>query len=93
MGASRGQVLRLFLLQGGIMGLVGSLLGSLLGWLFLSLWRGLAKNPDGTPLFIIVMEPQLFVFAAVGATLVGILAAAVPARRAAQLDPVVAIRG
>lgn len=93
MGTSRGQVLRLFLLQGGIMGLAGSLLGSLLGWLFLSLWRGLAKNADGTPLFIIVMEPRLFVFTAIGATLVGILAAVVPARRAAQLDPVVAIRG
>jgi len=83
----------LFLLQGAIMGLTGSLLGSFLGWLFLFLWRGLAKNPDGTPLFVIVMEPQLFVFAAVGATLVGILAAVAPARRAALLDPVVAIRG
>ena len=93
MGTSRGQVLRLFLLQGGIMGLAGSLLGSLLGWGFLSLWRGVAKNPDGTPLFIIVIEPMLFVFAAAGATLVGILAAVVPARRAARLDPVVAIRG
>jgi lipoprotein-releasing system permease protein len=39
------------------------------------------------------MEPQLFIFTAIGATLVGILAAVVPARRAAQLDPVVAIRG
>ena len=93
MGASRGQVLRLFLLQGGIMGLAGSLLGSLMGWSFLIFWRGLAKNPDGTPLFVIVMEPQLFVITAIGATLVGILAAVVPARRAAQLDPVVAIRG
>jgi lipoprotein-releasing system permease protein len=93
MGASRGQVLRVFLLQGGIMGLAGSLLGSFLGWSFLTLWRGLAKNADGTPLFIIVMEPQLFVYAAVGATLVGILAAVVPARRASRLDPVVAIRG
>jgi lipoprotein-releasing system permease protein len=93
MGASRGQVLRVFLLQGGIMGLAGSLLGSLMGGLFLSLWRGLARNADGTPLFIIVLEPRLFVFAAIGATLVGILAAVVPARRAAHLDPVEAIRG
>jgi lipoprotein-releasing system permease protein len=44
-------------------------------------------------MFIIVIEPMLFVLAAAGATLVGILAAAVPARRAARLDPAVAIRG
>ena len=93
MGTSREQVLRLFLIQGGFMGLAGSVVGSMLGWGFLLVWRGMAKNPDGTPLFIVEIEPMLFVFAAAGATLVGILAAVVPARRAAQLDPVVAIRG
>ncbi len=93
MGASQGQILRVFLLQGGIVGLLGSLLGSSLGWLFLALWRSLAKNPDGTPLFMITVEPGLFALAAGGASLVGILAALIPARRAARLDPVVAIRG
>jgi lipoprotein-releasing system permease protein len=43
-------------------------------------------------MFIIEMEPWLFVAAAVGSMLVGLLAAVVPARRAARLDPVVAIR-
>jgi lipoprotein-releasing system permease protein len=75
------------------MGFIGAVFGSLLALIFLLLWRGVAKNPDGTPLFIIVIEPSLFLIACVGATLVGILAAAVPARRAAQLDPAVAIRG
>jgi len=93
MGASRGQVLRLFLLQGAFMGLVGSLFGSALGWAFLLVWRGVARNPDGTPIFVIVVEPKLFLMAAAGATLVGTLAAVVPARRAARLDPAVAIRG
>jgi lipoprotein-releasing system permease protein len=92
MGTSRQQVLRVFLIQGGAMGLAGSVLGSLLAWGFLLVWRAVAKNPDGTPMFIIEMEPSLFAIAAVGATLVGILAAAAPARRAARLDPVVAIR-
>jgi len=92
MGTSREQVLRVFLIQGGAMGLAGSVLGSLLAWTFLLVWRSVAKNPDGTPMFIIEMEPSLFVIATVGATLVGILAAMAPARRAARLDPVVAIR-
>ena len=75
------------------MGLIGSLLGSTLAWLFLLLWRRVATNPDGTPLFIVVIEPSLFAIACAAATLVGILAAVVPARRAAGLDPAVAIRG
>lgn len=93
MGTTRGQILRTFLLQGGIVGLCGSLLGSLLAWLFLSLWQTLARNPDGTPMFAITVELWLVLVSAAGATLVGILAAFIPARRAAALDPVVAIRG
>jgi lipoprotein-releasing system permease protein len=92
MGTSREQVLRVFLIQGGVMGLAGSLLGSLLALGFLVMWRTVAVEPDGTPMFIIVMEPSLFAIAAGGAMVVGVLAAVFPARRAARLDPVVAIR-
>ena len=93
MGTSRGQVLRVFLLQGGVMGLAGSLAGSALGLGFLLLWRGVARNADGTQMFIVLIEPMLFAIAAAGATFVGILSAVAPARRAAKLDPAVAIRG
>ena len=92
MGTSRAQILRVFLIQGGFMGLAGSVLGSILALGFLLLWRSVAKNADGTPMFIIEMEPWLFMTAAIAAMLVGLLAAVVPARRAARLDPVVAIR-
>ena len=93
MGATQAQMLRIFLLQGGIVGFFGSLLGSLLAWSLLMLWHLLARNPDGTAMFVISVEPGLVLIAAGGASLVGILAALLPARRAAQLDPVVAIRG
>ena len=92
-GTTRQQVLRIFLLQGALMGLMGSLVGSLMGWGFLNLWRGVAKNADGTPLFVINFDPMLLLYAAVGATVVGTLAAVFPALRAARLDPAVAIRG
>jgi lipoprotein-releasing system permease protein len=93
MGISRGQVLRLFLLQGGLLGLGGALAGSALGAVALVAWQRWARNADGTPLFALSFEPQLFAAALGLATLTGLVAAVAPARRAAHLDPVVAIRG
>lgn len=92
-GTTRAQILRLFLVQGALYGLFGSLLGSGLGWGFLVAWRGYARNPDGTAFFTINFDPMLFLYGAIGALLVGTLAAVFPAQRAARLDPAIAIRG
>jgi lipoprotein-releasing system permease protein len=92
MGCSRRRILRVFLLQGGIVGLTGSLLGSGVGALLVTFFAATAINPDGTPVFPVVLELRMFLLAAGVATLTGILAAAAPAVRAAKLDPVVAIR-
>ncbi|WP_295748478.1 FtsX-like permease family protein [Undibacterium sp.] len=93
MGGSRGQIMRIFLIQGALVGLLGSLMGSAFAMGLLSAWKLLAKNPDGTSMFAIQMDPQLFFWSALIAMLTGLLAAATPAIRAARLDPVVAIRG
>ena len=93
MGIARGQILRIFLLQGGLLGLGGSLAGCALGALALVLWQALARNADGTPLFALALDPQLALVALVLGSLTGLLAALAPALRAARLDPVVAIRG
>ena len=93
MGISRGQILRLFLLQGGLLALGGAVLGCGMGALGLMLWQGLAKNADGTALFPLVMDTKLFAAALLLATLTGLVAAFAPARSAARLDPAVAIRG
>ncbi|MEO8309594.1 MAG: LptF/LptG family permease [Caldimonas sp.] len=93
MGISRGQILRIFLLQGGLLGFLGSLAGSALGVGALIAWQHWARNADGTPLFPLVIDPILFTAALVLATLTGLAAAVAPALRAARLDPVEAIRG
>jgi lipoprotein-releasing system permease protein len=93
MGASRGQIMRVFLLQGAVLGLGGSLFGSGIGAAAIVLWEELVKNPDGTPLFPLALDPALFVASALIATLTGLLAAVAPALRGARVDPVVAIRG
>jgi lipoprotein-releasing system permease protein len=93
MGISQGQVLRVFLLQGALLGLAGSLVGSAIGAAGLVAWQAWARNPDGTPLFALELDPWLFGSALALATLTGLASAFAPALRAARLDPVVAIRG
>ena len=93
MGTSRGQILRVFLLQGGLLGFVGSLFGGAMGAFALIYWHSVARQVDGSELFPLILERQLFILTALLATLTGLLAATAPAVRAAKLDPVVAIRG
>ncbi len=92
-GTTRGQILGVFLLQGAMLGLLGSLFGSVMGWLFMIAWRGFAVNDEGVPFFTLQAGPSLYLIVAAGATLVGTLSALFPAQRAARLDPAVAIRG
>ena len=87
MGTTRPQMLRVFLVQGGLFGLAGSVVGALAGYGLVG-----AFNTFGPKLFFIPVNPWLPVFAALLATVTGIVAAAVPARRASRLDPVEAIR-
>ncbi len=86
-GATRQQILRIFLFQGAMFGLLGSVLGSVasyaLVWVF---------NNFGPGLFYIPVSINLIMLALLLAILTGVLAAAIPARRAAALDPVEAIR-
>jgi lipoprotein-releasing system permease protein len=93
MGTSRGQILRVFLLQGGLLGFVGSLFGAAMGAFALVYWHSVARQADGSELFPLILERRLFILTALLATLTGLLAATAPAVRAAKLDPVVAIRG
>jgi lipoprotein-releasing system permease protein len=92
-GISRGQIMRVFVLQGGLLGLLGSIAGSAIGAAALLLWRDLARGADGQPIVPITLEAPLFAAALALALMAGLVAAAAPALRAARLDPVVAIRG
>lgn len=86
-GATRQQILRIFLLQGAVFGLLGSGIGIAasyaLVWMF---------NNAGPGLFYIPISSTLILSSLLLATVTGVIAAAVPSRRAASLDPVEAIR-
>ena len=92
MGASSRRIMAVFLLQGGLVGLVGALLGTGLAITLLQVFSHVYRNADGSPLFAARLEPRFALLAALVALGVGLLAAVIPARRAAKMDPVQAIR-
>jgi lipoprotein-releasing system permease protein len=91
-GTRREQVLRIFLLQGGLLGVVGSLGGILLGTFLALFFQSMVSNPDGTPTFPVALTAALYARSVLVALLTGLVGAWLPARRAAELDPAVAIR-
>ena len=92
MGATRAQVLRVFLLQGLIVGALGSALGVLLAVALIWLFTHFVRGSDGLPLFNITLDAGLALRIAALATVCGLLASVAPARRASRLDPAQAIR-
>jgi lipoprotein-releasing system permease protein len=92
MGMSRRAVRRVFLIQGGLLGLLGALAGCAAGAGLARLFAGLVRNTQGDPLFPIALTPDLFLSATAVAVVTGLIAAVLPAARAAALDPVQAIR-
>jgi lipoprotein-releasing system permease protein len=97
MGASRGAIMRLFMLQGTIIGAVGTAVGGLVGWgtcRLLDRYR-LIQIPEDVYQIAWVpfrLLPGDAVVVLVGALVVCFLATLYPARGAARLDPAEALR-
>jgi len=98
LGASRGQIRTLFLVESGLAGLVGSLLGLGFGVL---LSRGLALYVSGLIAGVyglaertteIATEPRLMLFGLLMGVTTSVIAGLVPARNAARVDPIQALQ-
>jgi len=92
-GATRRQMLSVFLLQGGIVGAAGALLGSVMGLGLVVVFSRILRNAEGDPLFSLHFDFRLIGVVLVAAVVLGVLSAVLPARNAARLDPAQAIRG
>jgi len=97
MGATSRSIMSIFMIQGMLIGLVGTILGCLLGYgacwaldtyKFIKL-PGDVYYIDSLP---VLMKPFDFVIVSLSALAISFLATLYPSRQAAKLDPVVAIR-
>ena len=85
LGASRGQILRAFLVEAALLSTAGGVLGLLAGWGGTALLRLLYPGfPVEPPLWAVVAALAVSVS-------VGLVFGVLPARRAARLDPIVAL--
>jgi lipoprotein-releasing system permease protein len=91
-GATRAQVMGVFLVQGAVVGLLGALVGIGLAMAMIALFTRFVKGSDGLPLFAITLPAAVALQVALLAWAAGVLAAVAPARRAARMDPAQAIR-
>ena len=92
MGASPRRIMQVFLIQGAVVGGTGAVLGSGLATLMIYGASFALRQDDGSPLLSGRIETSYYLVAAGVALLTGLLAAVAPARRAAKMDPVEAIR-
>jgi len=98
-GAKRRDILQLFLYQSTIIGLLGGLIGCILGasgsWFVVDLLNRNIQNLGGafsTGNIQLTYAPEWFIIASIVGIFIGIAAGILPARKAAKMDPVVALR-
>ena len=97
MGATRRKIMRIFMIDGVIVGGFGTGLGLLIGYILcwaLGKYKFISLPADVYFLdkLPVKMQPLDFVIVAVSAVVVSFLATIYPARRASKMDPVEAIR-
>jgi putative ABC transport system permease protein len=88
-GASDGQIVRQFLGESGIIGLIGGVTGLFLGWVAAVLANKALEN-SGMSLFLVT--PRLAIGSVVFAIFLGIVAGFMPSLHAARMKPVDALR-
>lgn len=93
MGLTKGFVLAVFVTQGALVGFIGACVGSFTGYKLTSYLATVGVRADGTPLLPIDPAQGSYGLLIGLITAGAILAALIPARMAARIDPVEAIGG
>jgi putative ABC transport system permease protein len=88
-GASDGQIVRQFLAEAGIIGLIGGVTGLFLGWV-----AGIVANKalEDSAISLFLVTPRLAAVSVLFAILLGVVAGLFPSLHAARMKPVDALR-
>ena len=89
-GARNSDILQIFLIESGLIGLVGGLFGTVLGTGMALIIEQFSKNAGF--LLIVKIEPLVLIFGLVFAFIVGMISGVLPAYQASRLKPVDALR-
>jgi lipoprotein-releasing system permease protein len=82
----------IFVFQGMMLGLMGGLLGIGLGYGLLQMFTTFARNPNGTPVVPILIDPQFIALSGLFALLSAMIASVIPARLSSRLNPIEVIK-
>lgn len=96
-GTRNSEIMKMFLAESGIIGLMGGLLGIFLGFIVVGIISSIGFNivgmgRMGTSTSVAIVTPQLILFALAFSTIIGIVSGLIPARKAANLQVVEAMR-
>ena len=92
MGATGNMASRIFVFQGVLLGFIGSIFGVFSGYLLIQGFVAGTSSVTGDPLFPIEISITILIVSIIVATTASTIAAAIPARKAAVLDPIEVIR-
>ncbi|MCX6671493.1 MAG: ABC transporter permease [Euryarchaeota archaeon] len=96
-GTRNSEIMKMFLAESGIIGLMGGLLGIFLGFIVVGVISSIGFNimgmgRMGTNTSVAIVTPELILFALAFSTIIGIVSGLIPARKAANLQVVEAMR-
>ena len=95
-GFRRRDILTAFLLQGAIIATVGAIVGDLSGHFLIGALGKMKTKQEGlvkSEFFLVYDDPKMYLYGALFALLVGIVASLIPAIRGSRVEPVDVLRG